>query len=80
MDAQKNVNKVLTKDYRKNDAFAVQKNKANTKPISKAKKCPGTIISHFFKQFEKKLVTARQSRDYLENRENDKRNKSFSFS
>ena len=34
-------------------------------------------VSHFFKQFEKKLVTARQSRDYLENREKDKRNKSF---
>jgi hypothetical protein len=37
-------------------------------------------VSHYFKQFEKKLVTARQSRDYLENREKDKRNKSFSFS
>ena len=50
---------------------------SNRGPISKAKKCPDTVISHFFKQFEKKLVTARQSRDYLENREKDKRNKSF---
>ncbi len=28
-----NVNSFITKDYRKNDAFAVQKNKANSKPI-----------------------------------------------
>jgi len=28
-----NVNSFITKDYRKNDAFAVQKNKANTNPI-----------------------------------------------
>jgi len=94
-----NVNSLITKDYRKKDAFAVQKNKPNLNPIkleakrrslrvsfsessnrgpiSKAKKCPGTVISHFFEQFEKKLVTAQQSRDYLENREKDKRNKSF---
>jgi hypothetical protein len=31
--AQMNVNSFITKDYRKNDAFAVQKNKPNTKPI-----------------------------------------------
>ncbi len=28
-----NVNSFITKYYRKNDAFAVQKNKANSKPI-----------------------------------------------
>ncbi len=27
-----NVNSFIKKDYRKNDAFAVQKNKANSKP------------------------------------------------
>ena len=37
-------------------------------------------ISHYFKQFEKRLVTERLSGDYLESREKDKRNKSFSFS
>ena len=30
--AQMNVNSLITKDYRKNDAFAVQKNKPNSKP------------------------------------------------
>jgi hypothetical protein len=34
LDAQMNVNTYITKDYSKNDAFAVQKNKANSKPIS----------------------------------------------
>jgi len=28
-----NVNSLITKDYRKNDAFAVQKNKPNSNPI-----------------------------------------------
>ncbi len=32
--AQMNVNSLITKDYRKNDAFAVQKNKPNSNPIS----------------------------------------------
>ena len=31
--AKMNVNSFITKDYIKNDAFAVQKNKANSKPI-----------------------------------------------
>ncbi len=30
--AQMNVNSLITKDYRKNGAFAVQKNKANSNP------------------------------------------------
>ena len=30
---QMSVNSILTKDYRKNDAFAVQKNKPKTNPI-----------------------------------------------
>jgi len=34
LDAQMNVNSILTKDYERNDIFAVQKNKANSKPIS----------------------------------------------
>ena len=36
--AQMNVNSFITKDYRKNDAFAVQKNKPNSKPISEKPK------------------------------------------
>ena len=31
--AQMNVNSFITKDYRKNDSFAVQKNKPNSNPI-----------------------------------------------
>ncbi len=31
--AKMNVNSILTKDYERNDAFAVQKNKPNSKPI-----------------------------------------------
>jgi hypothetical protein len=31
--AQMNVNSLIIKDYRKNVAFSVQKNKANSKPI-----------------------------------------------
>jgi len=31
--AQMNVSSFITKDYRKNDAFAVQKNKPNSNPI-----------------------------------------------
>jgi len=31
-NAQMNVNSLITKDYRKNDAFAVQKNKPNSNP------------------------------------------------
>jgi len=31
-DAQMNVKSFITKDYRKNDAFAVQKNKPNSNP------------------------------------------------
>jgi len=32
--AQMNVNSLITKDYRKKDDFAVQKNKPNSNPIS----------------------------------------------
>jgi len=32
--AKMNVNSLITKDYRKKDDFAVQKNKPNSKPIS----------------------------------------------
>jgi len=33
LDAQMNVNSILTKDYERNDIFAVRKNKANSNPI-----------------------------------------------
>ena len=32
-DAQMSVNSILTKDYERNDIFAVPENKANSKPI-----------------------------------------------
>jgi len=32
LDAQMNVNSILTKDYRKKDDFAVRKNKPNSNP------------------------------------------------
>jgi len=38
LDVLMNVSSVITKDYRKNDAFEVQKNKANSKPISEKPK------------------------------------------
>ena len=47
-DAQINVNSLITKDYRKKDDFAVQKNKANSKPISKAKKYPKRFYNTVF--------------------------------
>ena len=75
--AQMNVSSVKTKDYENQGRLRTPGKQTQSNPISKAKKCPGTVISHYFEQFEKKLVTARQSRDYLENREKDKRNKSF---
>ncbi len=53
--AQMNVNSFITKDYRKNDAFAVQKNKANSKPI-KANCRKGEIDTKcvFTKDYEEK--------------------------
>jgi len=33
-DAQMSVNSILTKDYERNDIFAVPENKANSNPIS----------------------------------------------
>jgi len=38
LDAQMNVNSFITKDYRKKDDFAVQKNKPNSNPISEKHK------------------------------------------
>ncbi len=54
--AQMNVNSLITKDYRKNDAFAVQKNKANSKPI-KANLPEGKIdaMCVFTKDYEEKM-------------------------
>ncbi len=48
-----NVNSFITKDYRKNDAFAVQKNKANSKP-NKANSPEGKIDAKcvFTKDYE----------------------------
>jgi hypothetical protein len=91
-----NVNKVLTKDYEKRTLGERGKNKpnsnpikANTKPIKASKMPKQTQYKPNQTQFQsqknaqsnfKKLVTERLSGDYLENREKDKRNKSFSFS
>ncbi len=45
-DAQMNVNSFIKKDYRKNDAFAVQKNKANSKPIAERVKLMQCVYLH----------------------------------
>ncbi len=42
--AKMNVNSLITKDYRKNDAFAVRKNKAKTKPISERPKMNANVF------------------------------------
>ena len=47
-----NVNSLITKDYRKNDDFAVQKNKANSKPISEKPKM--NVNLYFIKDYEEK--------------------------
>ena len=53
--AQMNVNSFITKDYRKNDAFAVQKNKPNSNP-NKANLPEGKIDAKcvFTKDYEEK--------------------------
>jgi len=43
--AKMNVSSVLTKDYRKNDAFAVQKNKPNSNPICKILSSPNPSLA-----------------------------------
>ena len=43
--AQMIVNSLITKDYRKNDAFAVRKNKPNSKPISSKAKMNANAFS-----------------------------------
>jgi len=48
--AQMNVNLLITKDYRKNDAFAVQKNKPNSKPISEKPKM--NVNLYVIKEYE----------------------------
>jgi hypothetical protein len=52
LDAQMNVNSLITKYYRKNDAFAVQKNKANSKPILKQKPAPSTSSGQALREVE----------------------------
>jgi hypothetical protein len=39
-----NVNSLITKDYRKNDDFAVQKNKPNSNPISERPKMNANVF------------------------------------
>ncbi len=53
------VNSFITKDYRKNDAFAVQKNKANSKP-NKANCQKGKIdeMCVFTKDYERNDIFA----------------------
>ena len=50
--AKMNVNLTLTKDYRKNDDFAVRINKPNSKPISKRPKM--NVNSLITKDYRKK--------------------------
>jgi hypothetical protein len=79
LDAQMNVKSFHTVEYKNKSNWTLGGNKPNQTQFQRQKNARARV-SHYFKQFEKKLVTARQSRDYLENREKDKRNKSFSFS
>ena len=44
-DAQMSVNSILTKDYERNDIFAVPENKANSNPIKPNFKIPDRIRS-----------------------------------
>jgi len=48
--AKMNVNSFITKDYRKNDAFAVRKNKPNSKPISSKAKMDVSL--YVIKEYE----------------------------
>jgi hypothetical protein len=50
-----NVNSFITKDYRKKDDFAVQKNKANSKPIK--------ANLHFTAETTENLATKAQRRE-----------------
>ncbi len=53
--AQMNVNSFITKDYRKIDAFAVKKNKANSKPIkANFQKAKMNVNSLITKDYRKK--------------------------
>ena len=79
-----NVNDDIKKDYENETLGERGKNKPKqTQPVVslsnlfQSQKNAQVRISHYFKQFEKKLVTARLSRDYLENRERGKLNRSF---
>jgi len=52
-NAQMNISSVLTKDYERNDIFAVPENKPNSNPISKAKNAaPKRTISRLPKPFQ----------------------------
>ena len=50
-DAKMNVNSLITKDYRKKDAFALQKNKPNSNPISENPKL--NVTSFITKDYRK---------------------------
>jgi len=84
--SQMNVNDDIKKDYENETLGERGKNKPKqTQPVVslsnlfQSQKNAQVRISHYFKQFEKKLVTARLSRDYLENREKDELNRNFIF-
>ncbi len=68
--AKMNVNSLITKDYRKNDAFAVRKNEANSKTILKRAKMD--VNSFIAKDYENKPAfalrenKANQSQDLFE--------------
>ena len=48
LDTQMNVNSILTKDYERNDIFAVPENKANSNPIKpnfkRERYCAYTVV------------------------------------
>ncbi len=59
--AQMNVNSFITKDYRKNDAFAVQKNKPNSNPNKPNLKRAKMDVNIYYIEVYENILCIRQS-------------------
>ncbi len=60
-DDQMNVISFITKDYRKNDAFAIQKNKANSKPNKANLKRAKMDVNIYCTEVYENILCIRQS-------------------
>jgi hypothetical protein len=76
--AQMNVNSFITKDYRKNDAFAVQKNKPNSNPNKTNLKRAKMDVNIYYTEVYENILCIRQSRKANPNKANFKRDDGFS--